>query len=262
MEHQTNMEHPTSQLFIRVPNYIIQHSLQTNKYILPLYLYSGVHHNPNYFDIVDTNLSLISETFAPSNPSAPGKFSECLSYLTQDIPDTEELPGFSMPFQLYTNAPIKSFSKTSRIQYIFLNRSCKMDSGWTKLTYDEYFYILDRIDTLNQTKSAKGKYNTIELLNLYLYFKQKINLYTNTQQKLKESGSINSLTKITMHESLDTICKNTALSRNTLTKYTNQLIELGLISINRGTFNNNNSAKEPNEYSLSNKWLEYYKTDE
>lgn len=256
--------------FIRLPNHIITHSLLHDKNIIPFYLYSAVHCNPNYYNIVDTNLSLISETFLPSNPSAPAKFEKTFFCLSSDIVNPSAtntitttpslantsqynssnlLQDFSSPFKVITPAIQNSASinKTTRLQYIFLDRYEKTDNKWTKFTLQEYFYITDCIPALNQ------KYNIVELLNLYAYFKQRILFYSYVQPK-------QFYTTPSMHESIDTICQATNLARNTFTKYSNQLEELKLINIKKGNFNNYKNKKACNEYSLSALWKEDYES--
>jgi len=245
--------------FIRIPNYIITLSNTKDKYILPLYIYSAINTNPYNSNIVDTNLIHISETFSPSNASSPSKFAASFKTLSD-----ESQEEFSCPLQLICSplCPSNShsnpqLSKTSRLQYIFLDRDTQMDSQWTKLTYDEYYYLISAVESNNSSNtSPNNKMNLIELLNLYLYYKQKIQLYTYTQTKLQSQHN-NPFIKVSMHESLDTICKNTSLSRNTLTKYTNQLVSLKMISVNQTTQTTqspNNHKQPTNKYQLSTAW--------
>lgn len=252
--------------FIRVPNYIIDYSIKNNKYILPLYLYSAINNNPFQENIVNTNIALISDTFAPDQRLVPMKFKASLSSLIN-----EEQESFSPPLQLLYASGIKidakanpaeeitKISNSAHLQYMFLDRDIKMDNNWTLLYFDEYFYLLNATVQRKQTitKQKRAKYNTIELFNLYMYFKHKIQLYSLTQSKLRRE--LNSNITCEMHESLETICKNTNLARNTLTKYINQLSDLGMLNISKGKYNAKDkdaNVKTPNTYTLSNEWRE------
>lgn len=253
MTNSITSTHPTTYPttpFIRIPTVILQQSLHNNKYILPLYIYSAINNNIYYSNMVDTNINLIADTFGPNQRSVQTKFKIALEYLLKDN------INFSTPFQPvnFSIEKLPVISKSSRLQYIFLDRSSEMDDYWIKFNFDEYYYLLEKV-------TPNSKYNIIDLFNLYTYFKYKIILYTKAQAKVKKEK--NPYITLSMYESLSTICKHTKFSRNTLSKYINQLVELKMIRVKKGKLKPNSTVeKTSNEYSLSSEWKnDYYQID-
>ena len=242
--------------FIRVPNQIIKYSCSVNHIVLPVYLYSAIHCNPNNDNIVDTNLAHISETFAPNEDVRRKihlKVEDVIRLLLSDVEDIdisdeisehkEVIQGFSACFD---GILADKIDKTTRIQYQFLDRDIKMQNGFTMLDYEEYFYLINTITKINEDKgkTTKGnKWNLIDLINFYMYLKMRIVYFHNT------AVAKNSL-NITMHDSVLKMASVMKVGNKTITKYTNELIELGLIHTKMGNFKEGKST----EYSLSDNW--------
>lgn len=242
--------------FIRVPNPVIKYSCSVNHIVLPVYLYSAIHCNPNNDNIVDTNLAHISETFAPNEDVRRKihlKVEDVIRLLLSDVEDIdvseefsehkEIIKGFSACFD---GVLIDKIDKTTRIQYQFLDRDIKMENGFTMLDYEEYFYLINTITKINENKgkTTKGnKWNLIDLINFYMYLKMRIIYFHNTAMA---KNSMN----ITMHDSVIKMASVMKVGNKTITKYTNELIELGLIHTKMGNFREGKST----EYSLSNNW--------
>lgn len=242
--------------FIRVPNQIIKYSCSVNHIVLPVYLYSAIHCNPNNDNIVDTNLAHISETFAPNEDVRRKihlKVEDVIRLLLSDVEDIdiseessehkEIIKGFSACFD---GVLIDKIDKTTRIQYQFLDRDIKMENGFTMLDYEEYFYLINTITKINEDKgktTKSNKWNLIDLINFYMYLKMRIIYFHNTAMA---KNSMN----ITMHDSVIKMASVMKVGNKTITKYTNELIELGLIHTKMGNFREGKST----EYSLSNNW--------
>ena len=252
--------------FIRVPNQIIKYSCSVNHIVLPVYLYSAIHCNPNNDNIVDTNLAHISETFAPNEDVRRKihlKVEDVIRLLSSDVEDvdlsiTEENREYIESELLHKSEVIKGFSacfdgaladkidKTTRIQYQFLDRDIKMENGFTMLDYEEYFYLINTITKINEDKgktTKSNKWNLIDLINFYMYLKMRIIYFHNTAVA---KNSMN----ITMHDSVMKMASVMKVGNKTITKYTNELIELGLIHTKMGNFKEGKST----EYSLSDNW--------
>lgn len=242
--------------FVRVPNQIIKYSCMVNHIILPVYLYSAIHCNPNNGNIVDTNLAHISETFAPNEDSRRKihlKVEDVVRMLLTDVEDYEyeyedkkyKLEGFSACF---AGDVSEGVDKTTRIQYKFLDRDVKFENGYVVLDYEEYFYLLNKITDINSEKGKTtigNKWNLIDLINLYMYLKMRIIYYENTA-KAKNT------TAITMHESVDKISRILGVGNKTISKYVNQLVELGMICTKLANYKEGKSTV----YNLSDKWKE------
>ena len=246
--------------FIRVPNQIIKYSCSVNHIVLPVYLYSAIHCNPNNDNIVDTNLAHISETFAPNEDIRRKihlKVEDVIRLLLSDVDDIniankssddllehkEIVKGFSACFD---GVLADKIDKTTRIQYQFLDRDIRMENGFTMLDYEEYFYLINTITKINEDKgrtTKSYKWNLIDLLNFYMYLKMRIVYFHNTALA---KNSLN----ITMHDSVMKMASVMKVGNKTITKYTNELIELGLIHTKLGNFREGKST----EYSLSYNW--------
>ena len=87
------------------------------------------------------------------------------------------------------------------------------------------------------------KWNLIDLINFYMYLKMRIVYFNNTALA---KNSLN----ITMHDSVMKMASIMKVGNKTIAKYTNELIELGLIHTKLGNFKEGKST----EYSLSDNW--------
>lgn len=251
----------SSPFFFQVPNDLINESTNptASKLLIPLFLYSAFNSNKSNNNIVDTNLIHISETFYPFNPTNTShitSIAQSLYYLNSNY----SLSNFTGQHSILSNPLI---SKTKRLVYQFspalskaTNKSTLSSRQWTKITYNEYNYILDVTTHLNLI-AGKTIYNTIELLNVYCFLKMKISLSENliksnfSQEDIALSPS---LLTFSYSCSIQHLAKHTNLSKNTISKYLNQLEELQLIHIKRGQFLPNSTEKENNQYGLSSTW--------
>lgn len=276
--------------FIRVPNAIIKYSCSINHIILPVYLYSAIHCNPNNNNIVDTNIAHISETFAPNEDVRRKIHLKVESVIRLLMSDVEDFNPYNTTCNTYSSIPnnipnadfykeiVKGFSacfdgsinenldKTTRIQYQFLDRNVKMECGFTVMDYDEYFYILNSVTKINEDKgktTKSNKWNIIDLINFYMYLKMRITYFSNVSNSnnsnssasnSNNSNSSNSLTApkftVTMHDSISKLAFAMKVGNKTIAKYTNELTKLGLITTKIGNFYYGKST----EYFLSDNW--------
>lgn len=252
---------PTSSkynLYAIVPNSIILYSAKVDHTILPVYLYSWVHQQVHNDNLVDTNIALISETFAPNNKTGLSvRIKDTLKLFGEEVqdytsPDGSVTPGFSQCVSYRTK--FDTIKPTTRLQYYFLDRDIKHKSQFTIITHQEYNYIIDWIDKYNfgsetsipARESQKRILSSIDIINLYCYLKMRIIQYQNfSKNKLLTTE------KQTMHESLDTIAKAMSLGPKTVSKYITLLSTMHMIAINDGKGLLRNKI---NIYTLSEAW--------
>lgn len=230
-------------MFVRVPKQIIKYSCKENHLLLPVYLYSAIHMDINHQYLVDTNLAHIIETFNPNEDVRKGyhkKYDDVLELMINGVDDK-----FSGCVELrQPKQDIQMLSKMERLQYYFLDREVKQDGNFITIDFDEYFYLIDSITEINNKPDIGKKWNLVDLINFYVYLKMQIGLYDYlSKEKDKE---------IPMRESIATLAGVMKVGTKTITKYTNELIELGMIEIKIGNFMESKST----EYYLSNKWKE------
>lgn len=231
-------------MFVRVPKPIIKYSCKENHLLLPVYLYSAIHMDINHNCLVDTNLVHIIETFNPNEDVRKGyhkKYDEVLNLMLSGLSD-----NFSECIELKSpkSNNIQLISKTERLQYYFLDREVQYDGNFIQLDYNEYFYLIDSITEINNKSDTTKKWNLVDLINFYIYLKMQILLYEYLAKEKKKN--------LVMKESISTLADIMKVGKKTITKYTNELIELGMIEIKVGSFMENKST----EYYLSNKWKE------
>jgi hypothetical protein len=159
-----------------------------NHIVLPVYLYSAIHCNPNNNNIVDTNLAHISETFAPNEDARRKihlKVENVIRLLLDDVDDVNSIRDINSmgdmnevndvecddecnddecndKYIASNKIIVHGFSacfygeleskidKTTRIQYQFLDRDVRMENGFTMLNYEEYFYLLNTVTKINE----------------------------------------------------------------------------------------------------------------
>ena len=231
-------------MFVRVPKPIIKYSCKENHLLLPVYLYSAIHMDINHNCLVDTNLAHIIETFNPNEDVRKGyhkKYDEVLNLMLSGLSD-----NFSECIELKSpkSNNIQLISKTERLQYYFLDREVQYDGNFIQLDYNEYFYLIDSITEINSKSDTTKKWNLVDLINFYIYLKMQILLYEYLSKEKKKN--------LVMKESISTLADTMKVGKKTITKYTNELIELGMIEIKVGSFMESKST----EYYLSNKWKE------
>lgn len=244
-------------MFVRVPKSIIKYSCKENHLLLPMYLYSAIHMNINHDYLVDTNLAHIIETFNPYEDTRKGyhkkydevfklmisgvddKFSECIEL---KYPKLENVKNENK--QNIQNKQL--INKTDRLQYYFLDREINHDGNFIQIDFNEYFYLIDSITDINNNPDTTKKWNLVDLINFYVYLKMQIGLYQYLSKEKDKS--------IPMRESVFNLSQVMKVGTKTITKYTNELIELGMIEIKVGSFIGNKST----EYYLNNKWREKY----
>lgn len=271
-------------MFVRIPNQIIKYSCAINHMIVPVYLYSAVSSNPNNNYLIDTNLALISETFAPNEDSRkgiPAKIKDCISLLSDDVDDVsgvdtvddidEDSVAINSPTAKSKSGTIKGFSaclfsnlpssvdKYTRIKYKFLFREQNMSNGFTMVSFEEYYYIIDAVAKINGQdnkmdckleskldkleKSENKKWNLIDLINFYCYLKMKISIFENLKKKDSKCCGV-------LRESIATMSYNLKVGNKTIAKYVNQLEKLGLIKVKVYK----NQLNKSHEYHLSDDW--------
>lgn len=237
--------------FVKVPNKIIKYSCLHNHFILALYLYSAI--NKKYYNnVVDTNIYHITKTF-DSTPdkrySKESTFYKTLLQLNNDVfaidEDGETYLEFSACWDIFSPITIKKkrIDYSDRIQYEFQDISSTVIDNFTIIYYDEYEYLLNYLNQKNEEtlllKEATGKgkkKNIVDIINFYMYMKYIITLSNN----MKHSA----------HPTIKTLSEKLKLGKNTITEYTNLLIDMKMIECSKGDFYN----KVSNIYTLSNEW--------
>lgn len=262
-------------MFIRVPKAILKYSLEYNKLILPVYLYSAVNANMLNNYIVDTNIYHIVETFNPNADSRKGYNRKYLDTIAELHNGREGVFGG----MISVKGEVGKLEKSNRLQYYFLGRELKIDNKFVSVDSNEYFYILNKVEennvelnfnemkpnemkvnkkgikqsnirnslgtkTLkNEDKHSKVTYNIVDLLNLYVYLKNQIEFYNYLSQEQDKD--------IAMHESMDSIAKKLKVGPKTVAKYIHQLENMKMIKIVEANYKN----KKANEYYLNNEWM-------
>ena len=237
--------------FVKVPNKIIKYSCLHNHFVLALYLYSAI--NRKYYNnVVDTNIYHITKTF-DSTPdkrySKESTFYKTLLQLNDDVLITDEEGNSSLEFSACWDifSPItikkKRIDYSDRIQYEFQDTGSVIADNFTIMYYDEYEYLLnylnqknEEIMTLKESTGKGKKKNIVDILNFYMYMKYIITLSNNM--------------KHTAHPTIKTLSEKLKLGKNTITEYTNLLIDMKMLNCSKGDFYN----KISNIYTLSDEW--------
>lgn len=219
--------------FIKVPNNIIKYSLKYNHTILPIYLYCQTHaeiYNNNYCSF---SLSFLLSYFVSGDKKRrmSSQFSngfDVLLYGSYDNNNEENKNNIKMSnsFQLVyddkynedTQIPIND-SITIKV----LDRSSIIVNQWTPIYFDEYYYIINSIKKRNIGRVGKNEWNLIDLFNMYLYFKMMWGQFKN----LSKTREVD-IPYVYNNEDIE---KEYNIGSKTITKYMNQLKELGLIEI-------------------------------
>jgi len=238
-------------LYAVVPNVVILYSCKLNHVILPVYLYSWVHQQVHNNNIVDTNVALIKETFAPGNKTGISvSIKDVLKLLGTDVPDDEATgtKGFSQCISY--RQKLDNIKPDTRLQYYFLDRDSSNLSGYTIITHDEYNTIIDYVDNFNygdnpdvdtRVSPSKSKaLNCMDMMNIYCYLKMRIQQFQGLA-KARQDASFQ------MKESVEKISSNLSLGSKTISKYLPHFVNMGLISINNGKGLQRN---KPNIYTL------------
>lgn len=271
---QSKLSTQQTKPFIKVPNYILQYSFLYNKLILPIYIYSAILSNPLNNNTVDTNIAHIAETFLPNQDvrkQIPTKIENTIKFLMKDSPGMlvligkskkpKNLPEFQKCFSFIPSQSIHDikdkFSKTDRLLYKFENSDIK--THWTKIEIGEYYNIINQCaqktlaQELGQQNQAVSQYsddyvkwNSVELLNFFMYMRYRNNLYKSVSNDINDTfdcfgsnsdnnngnnnGNNYNNSKIMDHvfEANSTIANNLNIGKNSVTKYKAQIKELGL----------------------------------
>lgn len=260
--------------FIKVPNHIITYSIKHNRTILPSYLYGMIHaevYNEYYCSL---NLSfLLSYYVSPTKRKRmSNQFVKGLNILLygnsnsknenekNENKDNETLEN---SFQLkYERDKNLDFTTNEIITFKVIDREVNIVNRWTGVYFDEYYYLVNEVNERNYGVSGKNEWNLIDLINLYLYLKMKIN--QNDNMSNIRSASI---PYIYSFESFSKMYKNgksnndndnnlnvTGIGSKTITKYLNQLQELGLIKI-LSEKQYNKLKEATNKSRINNQWM-------
>ena len=270
--------------FIKVPNNIISYSMQYNKTILPLYLYSGTHaevYNNNNFSF---SLSFITSYFMSLQKRRGyiNKFNDGLQVLLYG----DEKNGVSNSFELEMGNEIDNendynsifnknernifdknenpifdkngnknpiFDKNEIITVRILDREVQIVNGWTPIYFDEFYYIINSVKQRNIGLSGKEEWNLIDLINIYCYIKYQIMIHriiNQTQGVQSTHGNQNKqvIPSIPYILNLKKISKLSGLGEKTIVKYIKELDELELVSVlNESQYRKKNSWQRQNK---------------
>ena len=140
-------------MFVKVPRQIVKYSIENNRLILPVFLYSAIHANQRNNFIVDTNVMHIVETFNPHEDNRKGyngKYIDTVKLLAKGVPNEfseciqlksfidESDASYSDTYEKLIN----SINKNDRLQYYFLTRILETDNKFISIDDEEYFHLV------------------------------------------------------------------------------------------------------------------------
>lgn len=240
-------------LYGQIPNVIIEYSCKYNEYILPVYVYSLMHRNRA--SIVETTVECIVETYY-RNYDRRGKRDKeialALLRLADELKDNEGNTKLSA--QIYLDeeyVDIECLENIEKITDIIgyrqpiryeVDTSVDANFRFTKLTYEEYDYIIEWCREYN--RKGRKTVNSITLFNMYMLLKMFI----------ARNEGISKLTeeKKETYMSIDTLADKLSCGINTAQTYLKLLQEMKMIQVVVGDF----KKGKANVYELDASWMD------
>ena len=286
-----NYKSSPHKMYVPIENILIYYSCNVNPYVLPIALYSWAHAQFAFNRYVETSISMIQQTLAPhTEPSRMyGKIKETLEVLWTGSDDfrvgNKEFSGIfpQIDYKVY----FLNIKPTTMLQYyshVGLKAQQGHVYGYTLITADEYYYLLESVTRWNnycsfaapvvedgyilsfdcakkvdadRSPGAKKKLDFCTILNLYCYLKMQIKAFDN----IRNSNPISNQ-ELYMREGIQAIAEKLGKTNRTITRYIQLLVNLGMIGINGNPRTRNSGdfiANVPTKYWLSDSWIDLSK---
>lgn len=240
-------------LYGQIPNTIIEYSCKYNEYVLPVYVYSLMHRNRA--SVVETTIECIVETYYRNYDRRGKKDKEITQALLELADEMKDDSGNSkLSAQIYFDEEyvdieyLEDSEKTTDIigyrQPIRYEVDTSVDENFrfTKLTYEEYDYIIEWCREHNR-KSRKS-INSIKVFNMYMLLK----MFIARNEGISKLTGENKET----YMSMNTLADKLSCGINTAQSYLKLLQGMKMIRVKVGDF----KKGKANVYELDDSWTD------
>lgn len=249
-----NGETKNELLYGQIPNVIIEYSCKYNEYVLPVYVYSMMYRNRA--SIVETTVECIVETYYRNYDRRSKRDKEITQALLALADELKDDAGESkLSAQIYFDEEYVNIENwdgtyeaaTNVIKYrspirYEVDTSFDFNFRFTKLTYEEYDYIIEWCREYN--RRGRKSINSITLFNMYMLIKMFI---ARNEGISKLAGE----TRVT-YMSIDTLASKLNCGINTAQTYLKLLQDMQMICVKVGDF----KKGKANVYELNNSWMD------
>lgn len=254
--YQKTLQHGETKnevLYGQIANAIIEYSCKYNEYVLPVYAYSLMHRNRA--SVIETTVECIVEAYYRKYDRRGKKDKEITQALLQLADELKDDAGNTkLSAQIYFDEEyvdiecLKDVEKATDIigyrQPIRYEVDTSFDENFrfTKLTYEEYDYIIEWCREHN--RKGRKSINSIKVFNMYMLLKMFI----------ARNEGISKLTgeQKETYMSIDTLAKKLSCGINTAQTYLKLLQDMKMIHVKIGDF----KKGKANVYKLDDSWTD------